>query len=318
MKKIYLFPILALYLVSCSNELKKNILEPLSEEVLESESNKDTTFKDFYENIRLLTDSVFVPKGEFTKYKDLQYYSFWELEKASRKRYQELEIDENINTEWINLFGKDIKKFQEDSIKYFNHIKENYYKNFVEFEPIEVYRKKDWISFNTYVTLKVIPKNNNTIRRIMGDVYFLPKITEYDTLSSLLLPSRKSAFFTYNGNSKNDFSINARNTSNELIDVIDLPIEIIKQKYNIEFYLSELVISDKYIDVGFEKVPYSMKRYYSSLSSFDKEYYINEEINKSYKSKRNYISDLINSELKPVYKLEYDFYEKGWKEYFDN
>lgn len=317
MNRLTIFLILALIQFSCSNDLKKSVFEPLDQVIITNQIKEDTTFKKFYENTRKLADSVFIPKESFFEYQEIQYSSLWQYEKDSEKTYQDLIKDEKSRVEWENLFSSDLERFDRDSIKYINYIKENYYKNFVEIEPQKIYEQLDWTSFNTYVTLIFTPKNGNTIRKFSGTVHFVPIETEYDTLSRLLNSSRMYAHFFYKGNSKNNFQHYASTSSKELNKIEGLPMDIIKQKYNIVFYPIELVIEDRFIDVSFEEIPNDIRSYLLDDLNFYKESYIKQNINKEYFDFYNYIWNKVSEEMNLKYPLESKFIKEGWDKYYE-
>lgn len=307
---------IGIFLFSCNNDLKKSVYEPLSQEVIDRETQKNSTFKSFYETVRIKADTIYNPIDSFPQFLKLEYGTLWELEKEMSKRIDELENDFKRKEEWDNQFLNDIEKFRLDSIKFRNLIRENYYKNFVRIEVKGVETKIEWGNTMVYVPLEFTPINNNIIRKIGGSLSFVPIGDKYDTLSFAGNTSKLAAFFSFTGNTKGKFKNTASTVSKEFYGIEGLPIEIIQQKYNIVFHPTELVIEDRFVDVSMSEIPYIFRRYLETNDSFDKEFYIKEYLNKDYKSYKTFVDDLVTTEMRNKFPLEVEFYLEGWAEYY--
>src|SRR5690606_473171 len=137
--------------------------------------------------------------------------------------------------------------------------------NFVDFELLKIHQKKSWILNSNYAEILIKPKNGHGIRKVDGYVIIIPKDEEEEDTDSFKAFKYTSALFSYQGYSKKNIKEDAFEFSNvsgkTLNPFIDIPVDIIKQEYNIVFSVHELIIDDKYIDVSLEKVPIEMKTF---------------------------------------------------------
>lgn len=314
--KILVFVFFSFNLFSCKNDLKVSVFEPLPSSIVSDYSKQDSSFFENYEYVRMLADSIFISKKESPEFADLDYSEVFDFENTRKTEFLKIKDSQALKDRWESFYKNDLEKFKIDSIKYLNYIKENDYHNFLEIEVRKVYEKRVWVNSYTYVDLLIKPKNNFGIRKITGYVYFLPKEEKFDSLEVIMLSRHKeNAFFSFSGYKKNQFNEEALDSQNNLDKILDLPVDLIRQKYNIHFSLSDLVIDDKFIDSDFSEVPNEMIQVFQGKYSFYDEYYIKRYINQEFKNFTQFVYDSAFQKAKIESPLVGKFFEIGNQKY---
>ena len=146
-KIIYL--IFAVGLISCNSPLDKSIFEPLTVEDLKQSIDKDSLFKDTYEYIVYVRDTVMKSDLEKVKFADLTYEQIHEFALFSADTTYFKPITERIEKEWTEKYG--IYDEQVDSVSnYWKRIKkENSIEQYVKIELVEI--DKEYYSYNNGV-----------------------------------------------------------------------------------------------------------------------------------------------------------------------
>jgi hypothetical protein len=306
-----------LILSSCENQLKKTIFEPLPPEVIQKYAIEDSTFLDKYGIIRTYVDSIYFSKTNFPQYSSLTYSDLFNYFDFFEEEYKNLNESEEVKYLWEKKFASDIQKFKEDSIKYHNYILENDYHNFVDIEVQKVSKKTSWLDYYTSVYLIFKPKNNIGIRKISGNVVFIPKTEKFDSLDVAATIIGKSAYFGFSGFSKGVFYSSTIKSIANLSYLEDLTVDLIKQKYNVHFLITDLVIEDRFIDTDFEEVPIEMKEVLRAEYKFYKEFYISEHINSNFKAFPIFSNDSAFSIAKNKFPLVVDFFTNGEDKYYE-
>jgi len=146
-KIIYL--IFAVGLISCNSPLDKSIFEPLTVEDLKQSIDKDSLFKNTYEYIVYVRDTVMKSDLEKVKFADLTYEQIHEFALFSADTTYFKPITERIEKEWTEKYG--IYDEQVDSVSnYWKRIKkENSIEQYVKIELVEI--DKEYYSYNNGV-----------------------------------------------------------------------------------------------------------------------------------------------------------------------
>lgn len=309
--------LLLLILSSCENKLKKTIFEPLPPEVIQKYALEDSTFLDEYWIIRTYVDSIYFSKTNFPQYSSLTYSDLFNYFDFFEEEYKKLNESEEVKKLWEKKFASDIQKFKEDSIYFHEYVLENDYHNFLEIEVEKVSRKTSWLNSYTSVDLIFKPHRNIGIRKISGYVSFLSKSEKFDSLDVFPVILSKSASFSFSGYSTGVFKDAAIDYGRDLSYLEDLTNDLIKQKYNVHFYVNELVIEDRFIDAKFEEVPYQMKDVLRGAYSFARESYISNHINSNFKEFYIFSNDSAFSVAKNKFPLVEDFLTNGEDKYYE-
>ncbi|EKB47288.1 hypothetical protein [Cecembia lonarensis] len=300
---------------SCKNDLKVSVFEPLPNEVVLKHIQQDSLFNDFYKNVRKLSDSVFISKSNFPQFSSLQYYELYNSQKEYNENVKKLFTDQNVRKKWLEFFGRDLEKLKSDSLKFLNYIKENDYRKFVDIEPLKVYKIQPLGQVHYFIDLSIKPKNGLGIRKLMGNVYILPKSEIFDSLkiNSIFY---NEAFFSFTGYEKNKFILSARNSNGDFYRFSDIPVEVISQEYNFHFKITDLVVDDKFIDPSFKNIPNSMKEILRGEYEFYRINYIKDYINGNFKNYNQFIYDSASHIDKLRFPLEHQFFNEGFKIYY--
>ncbi|MCI0922275.1 hypothetical protein, partial [Sphingobacterium rhinopitheci] len=248
MKTKFLLLLIASILVSCSNPLNISIVDELPDNVVSKYIAKDSLFDGFYKEVRLLVDTVY-KKNNINEIKPIKYSDLYIINQTFNRERKALSNDQNLSN-WLLEYEKDIKQFDIDSFKYTDYINQNDYNNYLSIEPFRVYEKADWLGVNIpTLDMNIEPLDNNKIRKIVGFVSLVEKGQKEDIFS---YSYSNGAFFSNSDTFQKNFKLIAQDHSSGnsgLSNVINLPIEVIKQKYNFHFKITDLVVNDKYVDV---------------------------------------------------------------------
>ena len=310
MKYFYVFALILTF-TSCKNELDVSINIPLKDEILEEYSEKDSLFIENYNDIRKLVDSAYSNKEVF----DLTYNQLYDFYKDIFKQKETLIKDETFKNDWNKKFLETHKTFSTDSIKYAQYIKDNDYKKYIDLKLVKVFENKNhWLLPKDDAEILITTINGAIIRKINGSIKISKKGEEEETFKSLEY-ILGDAMFSYQGVLKNSKTIIATEYENNLSDFVDIPVSVISKEYDINFYISELIANDNYIDASLVKVPFLMKEYLLTKVDFYKMGYMKNDINKDYKTLEQYAFETIKNKSKDKYRKEYQFFEKGYKLY---
>ena len=99
MKRIVII-LLVVTIYGCNSHLDKKIFTPLTVEELKKSIDKDTTFKDTYETIQLIKDSVLKSDIEKANFADLTYNRVYKLIKFAQDTIHFKPIREQLKKEW--------------------------------------------------------------------------------------------------------------------------------------------------------------------------------------------------------------------------
>lgn len=138
MKRI-IYLLFAVALFSCNSPLDKSIFEPLSVEELKKSIEKDSLFKNTYEYIVYVRDTVLKSDMEKVKFADLTYERIQDFAEFSSDTTYFKPINERIEKEWKEKYG--IYKDKVDSIS-------NYWKKYKEENSIEQYVKVELVEID--------------------------------------------------------------------------------------------------------------------------------------------------------------------------
>lgn len=146
-KIIYL--LFAVGLISCNSPLDKSIFEPLTVEELKQSIDKDSLFKNTYEYIVYVRDTVIKSDLEKVKFADLTYEQIHEFALFSADTTYFKPINERIKKEWTEKYG--IYGEQVDSVSNYwkKFKKENSIEQYVKIELVEI--DKEYYSYNNGV-----------------------------------------------------------------------------------------------------------------------------------------------------------------------
>jgi len=138
MKRI-IYLLFAVALFSCNSPLDKSIFEPLSVEELKKSIEKDSLFKNTYECIVYVRDTVLKSDMEKVKFADLTYERIHDFVEFSSDTTYFNPIGERIEKEWKEKYG--IYKDKVDSVS-------NYWKKYKEENSIEQYVKVELVEID--------------------------------------------------------------------------------------------------------------------------------------------------------------------------
>jgi hypothetical protein len=146
-KIIYL--LFAVGLISCNSPLDKSVFKPLTVEDLKQSIDKDSLFKNTYEYIVYVRDTVMKSDLEKVKFADLTYEQIHEFALFSADTTYFKPINERIEKEWTEKYG--IYREQVDSVSNYwkKFKKENSIEQYVKIELVEI--DKEYYSYNNGV-----------------------------------------------------------------------------------------------------------------------------------------------------------------------
>ena len=142
-KIIYL--IFTVGLISCNSPLDKSIFEPLSVEDLKKSIDKDSLFKNTYEYIVYVRDTVMKSDLEKVKFADLTYEEIHEFQLFLSDTTYFKPINEKIEKEWAKKYGVYEKQVDSVSIYWKKFKEENSMKQYVKIDIVEI--DKEYYSY---------------------------------------------------------------------------------------------------------------------------------------------------------------------------
>lgn len=296
MKK-FLFIILAAGLFACNSHLDKSIFEPLTVEELKKSIDKDSLFKNSYEYIQYVKDTVLKADLDKVKFSDLTYKRVHEFAKFSSDTIYFKPINERIEKEWNEKYGKYQAKV--DSIS-------NYWKNYKNENSLEQYVKvelaqldKEYYSYsggirkvNLGFRLTPLKGQVDQIRfgfRIEAKINEKEESSIYESLYSSL---DKSWCLTTSPFSKPVVRYWEANYTNEKI-LAGKTIETLFRDYNIYIEIDQIRKDGKNMSNDDLNIPKSVSRHWE---------YENREYLKDL-----YVKDIIKEILKEEYLDKYEY-----------
>jgi len=143
-KVIFLFLVIGLF--SCNTTLDKSIFESLSVEELKVAIEKDSLFKNTYEYILYVRDTVIKSDIEKLKFSDLTYKRVHNFLKFTSDTAYFNPITERIEKEWQEKYG--IYKHKVDSVSDFwkKYKQENSIEQYVKIELVAI--DKEYYSYS--------------------------------------------------------------------------------------------------------------------------------------------------------------------------
>lgn len=129
MKKVF-FLIIILSVVSCSSPLDKSIFEKLTVNELKESIEKDSLFKNTYEYIVLVRDTILKSDIQKVKFADLTYSQIFKVVKYASDTSFLKPFNERMEIEWQGKYG--IYSTKVDSVS-------NYWKKYMENNSLEQY-----------------------------------------------------------------------------------------------------------------------------------------------------------------------------------
>lgn len=260
----------------------------------------------------MLVDSVYVPRKEQGLIKDLTYYDLFNYLKNWSLEQEKVLASDVFNKDWLSKFSKAQSQFLKDSTQYERYIDSNRYTNYLELSFLKVFKKEGWLGTERVAEILITPKNHNSIRAVSGYLFIMDK-NKIEKKQELIGGLDGSAFFSFKGYTNSNAVTEAGEITNNyrLLEFIDIPKEIILQKYEVDFKVTDLIVEDRYVDVSFEKVPNPYIMYRRDKSEGYKEYFIQSEIDSNFKSRANYARELLSSSFESKYEKEHAFYKIG-------
>lgn len=137
--RVTVFFLLLAATYGCSNHLDKKIFEPLTVEEIKKSIEKDSTFKDTYETIQQIKDSVLRTDIEKAKFADLTYNRVYKLIRFAEDTTYFKPIRERLKKEWQEKYG--ILQEKVDSIS-------NYWKKYRDENSLEQYVKVELVQID--------------------------------------------------------------------------------------------------------------------------------------------------------------------------
>lgn len=316
MKKIIFGLLCCAFLISCNDNLKVSINNELPNNTILKFSEKDSSFLKNYKNIRYLIDSSFSGSIAKTEFSSLTYREVFDYLNDFKNEEQLILNNSKNLSEWREKYKSSLNKFDKDSINFSTYIKNNNWEDFITINLLSIVSEKDWMGLDRfYANLSITGKNSNVVRKVSGYLYFENVGDKPKTENEYM---QESSIFSYTGNPKGSLLVkgfdidNYRNDETNLRELVNIPVEIIKQKYNIRFSLQYLIINNKYIDVKFEKIPYYASKYLTTKDEYYKTQYIL-SFDPNYEEYIIYVKQIVNEKLESKHHLAKQFYYQGYK-----
>ena len=307
MKKLYyLIYIVAFAFSSCHNISDKPVSEKLSTEELSKAIKSDTSFSDFYENIRKPIDNMSDIKK--AKYNDVTYRRLFKYFKFSSDTNYWKPLSENWDKEWANKYG--IYGPKGDSVLNYWHkfIAENSLNKYVRIELVQIDKKYyEYIGGIKEVNLgfRLTPLQG-PIEQIQFNYGYKPKINgdskiydKHNCISTTPFSSSIIRLWEVGYSDKDNFA-----SEN---------IETFSRDYNLYIEITSIRKDGKNISTNDFSVPktvsncFENEKNYPELFEIYKDELIKELINKDYIGKWNYRNQKTIELKEKDDKLCYDF-----------
>lgn len=321
MKKILpLFTAIGLF--SCNSHLDKPIFEPLTVTELKESIDNDSLFKNTYEYIVYVRDTILKTDMEKVKFADLTYEQVFDFAKFSSDTVYFKPINERIKKEWNEKYG--IYEQKVDSIS-------DYWKKYKEENSLEQYAKvelatidKEYYSYsggirNVNLGFRLTPLKGK-IDQIRFGYRIEAKINEKDkedTYSSIYSSLDKSWCLTTSPFSKPVVRYWEASYSNEKI-LKSKTLETFNRDYNIYIEVDEIRKDGVNMSNDDLNIPKSVTNHWEYenkeyLEDLYVDNIIEEVLGKEYMSEYDYRNQEIDKILKERYPLVYEFIKAPMK-----
>lgn len=315
MKRILLL-LLTIGLFSCNSHLDKPIFEPLTVNELKKSIDNDSLFKDTYEYIVYVRDTVLETDMEKVKFADLTYAEVDDYLKFSRDTTYFKPINKRIEKEWNEKYGIYEKKV--DSIS-------NFWKKYKRENSLEQYAKvelaridKEYYTYsggirNVKLGFRLIPLKGK-IDQIRFGYSIEAKINEREdenAYSSIYSSLNKSWCLTTNPFSKPVVRYWEANYSNEEI-LKSKTLETFNRDYNIYIEVDEIRKDGVNMSNDDLNIPQSITNHWEYenkeyLEDLYVEDVIEEVLGKTYMSQYEYWNQEVGKILKEKDPLVFEF-----------
>ena len=316
-------------LISCNSPLDKSIFEPFPVEDLEYSIEKDSLFKNTYEYIVYVRDTIMKSDMEKVKFANLTYEQIHKYALfSSDVTYFKL-INEGIEKEWAEKYG--IYEKQVDSVSNYwkKYKQENSVEQYVKIELVEI--DKEYYNYGNDVScvnfgFRLTPLKGKieevrfgysieakTSEKEKNDIYsFLYSSLNNNWCRSTRPFSKPTIRYWYAGNSNEN--ILKYKTLNTFLMDYNIHIEVDKiRKDGQNISNDDLIIPKEIV-------------YYWEYENKDQEYLrdlyfddvVKEILNKEYMNKYEYRSQEIDKILKDKYPLTFEFVKLPQKKNIKN
>lgn len=315
MKKLFLL-IFATSLLGCNGQLDKTIFEPMTVSELKKSIDNDSLFKNTYEYIQFVRDTILKSDISKAKFANLTYRKVHEFVQFSNDTNYFKPINERIKVEWERKYGKYLSKV--DSISsYWKKIKaENSLEQYVKVELIEI-EKEYYNSIgeikNINLSFRLTPLKGR-IDQVRFGYKIEEKINEENKTNSLysaLSPLGKTWYLTTDPFSKPVVRYWEANYSDEKI-LANKTIETLFRDYNVHIEVDEIRKDGKNMSDDNLNIPKSVSKHWEyEHDEYLKELYVKdivkELLNKQYVYKYEYRSQEVDKILKEKDELLFEF-----------
>lgn len=285
----YLIPIIVSVLfISCNNPSSKSLMTKLTPEEINTLSKKDTLFKDFYEKLVVVRDSVLVSEVEKSEYVELTYGDYLNLSDFYGDTIYWKKMDKGIEERWESEFQPIEKEIDSVVDFYVKRYEKNNLNNYLKIELDRV--KTDYYSYTSGVKdvslgFKLTPLKG-TVQQVVFYYSIEPKIDEdkEDPLFGNLLKDLNGC------RSTTPFSrpvVRYWNVGYDWKDVLSgsSKNEVLRD-YNIEIEIDRIRVNDTNLHKKDSELPYDIEQYIKYKESDIMVSYYEESISKEYLNKR--------------------------------
>lgn len=317
-KKNILIFLVSITLFNCNSHLDKSVLEPLTVKELKKTIDKDSLFKDTYEYIVYIRDTVLKSNLDKVKYSELSYKNINEFFKFSSDTTYFKPINERIEKEWNEKYGN-YKKDVDSVSKYWKDLKEkNSLDQYVKVELVKL--DKEYYTYskdirNVNLGFKLTPLKGK-IEQIRFGFLIEAKINEKekkDKYSSIYSALDKSWCRLTSPFSRPVIRYWEASYSDEKI-LKYKSLKTFLRDYNIHIEIDKIRKDGKNMSSDDLNIPEEIKNHWE-YENHENEYLRNlyfddivkKVLNKEYVEKYDYRDKEINKILKKEYPLEFDF-----------
>lgn len=317
-KKNPLILLISITLFNCNSHLNKSVIEPLTVKELKKTIDSDSLFKNTYEYIVYLRDTVIKNDLDKVKFTELTYNQVIDFVEFSSDTTYFKPINERIEKEWNNKYG--IYKKQVDSVS-------NYWKKFKQENSLEKYVKielvkidKEYYTYsrdirNVNLGFKLTPLKGK-IEQIRFGFNIVAKINEKeknDEYSSIYSALDKSWCRSTSPFSRPVVRYWEASYSDEKI-LKHKSLKTLLRDYNIHIEVDKIRKNGKNISRDDLNIPESIENHWK-YENHEKEYLqdlyfddvVKEVLNKEYVEKYTYRNKEIDIILKKEFPLVFDF-----------
>ena len=314
----FIYFLFTIGLISCNSPLDKSIFEPLSVEDLKHSIDMDSLFKNTYEYIVYVRDTVLKSDIEKVKFADLTYEQIHEFALFSSDTNYFKPINERIEKEWTDKYG--IYKEQVDSVSNYwrKYKEENSIEQYVKIELVEI--DKEYYSYdhdvrNVNLGFRLTPLKGK-IEQLRFGYSIEAKINEKekdDIYSSLYSSLDKNWCRTTDPFSRPVVRYWEADYTNEKI-LKYKTLQTFLRDYNIHIEVDKIRKNGKNMSNDDLNIPKAIEHhweYENREEEFLRDLYfddvVKEVLNKEYISKYEYRNQEIDKILKEKYPLVFEF-----------